>query len=603
MKIKTIAMLLAAALMLSLTSIYVLAESPDVQITAGAERGAVVSGTEIQVPVSITSNPGLVVGRVNVAWDHETLNLTSITYGTGLGQNNDSPEIINDGSYLVSFGDYTPGEDPGENWEETGVLFTLNFEVLEGAEAGTYPITLTGKSDDFLNNDVQEKAVAFTDGSVELYNQLNAVELTVEAPVKGAVPQATMEAGTGYTAAIAWSGEPETFAANTAYTATVVLTPGESYGFAADATATVNGETVTAERNAEGKLVMSYEFPATGKYEIAEVALNITTPVKDQVPQDTMADGDNYTATISWNGDPEIFAPNTVYTATVVLTANENYVFAEGVTATVNDKAATATIGVDGKLTVTYEFPATESKDPQTITCENVTATYGDAPKVLEAVASDNGVITYAVAEGEDVISIADGKVTFLKVGTAKITVYAAETEDYAKAEKTIDVTVSAADYTYAMNALTQYVKAGSDLSKITVAAAAGTGVNDEEVSGSVVWYTDEDCTVAATADAFATVGEVTLYGAFTATNDNYVKTAKVTAVTFTVLANGDVNADGRVSTADAMIFFRYLANWSGYAERMLCLDAADVNNDGFVNMEDATHLARHLAGWNSYDI
>ena len=930
MKKKWIGVLLFVAMLLSVMSISVMAEGVDVQLAAGTDRGAAVSGTEIQIPVSIVKNPGLVVGRVNVEWDHQVLNLTGITYGTGLGQNNDSPEIENDGSYLISFGDYTPGEDPGANWEdENVVLFTLNFVVLEDAAAGTYPITLTGKSDDFLNNDIEEKSVAFTNGSVELYNLINTVELAVEAPVKGATPQATVAAGTGYTGTVGWSGEPEEFAANTAYTATVVLTPEASYEFAAattatvngaeatavvtdgklvvtytfpatekaevasaaleiaapktqkepvtsvsgtdytgvitwspevegkfaegveytatveltpvegtkfaesftatvngenveftvnedgtatgtvafpatgeplnshlqwveddselyadtnlwtllkpesqyykgtnngwtnhstvrsvtipvkpgdkiyassfgakpgnggtsngiavtffygdavisfhgttdsdpnstynlfkengylivpeganavcvpmwnkgqdavlniltlpkriaavnvtdvtpvpgatpvtevageefngtvvwegnpekfatetvysatftltakegykfpaDATATVNGETAVAERNEEGKLVVTYTFPATGKNQISSVALSITAPVKDQEPQNTIEAGENYTGTISWNGDPDKFAPNTVYTATVVLTPNESYAFAVDTAATVNGESATVSLGEDGKLSVTYEFPATAPKDEQTITCDNVTATYGDAEKILNAVTSGDGAITYAVAEGEDVISIADGKVTFKKAGNAKITITVAETERYAAAEKTVEVTVSAADYTYAINALAQYIKVGSELSKISVAPAVGSGVNGEAVSGSLVWYTDEVCTEEATAEAFAAVGDVTLYGAFTATDDNYVKTAKITAVTFKVVANGDVNADGRVSTADAMIFFRYIADWSGYAEKMLCMDAADINNNGNVNLEDATCLARYLAGWKDY--
>ena len=153
------------------------------------------------------------------------------------------------------------------------------------------------------------------------------------------------------------------------------------------------------------------------------------------------------------------------------------------------------------------------------------------------------------------------------------------------------------------MKATTQNVKVGSQLIKITVAPNAGTGVGDELVAGSVVWYTNEDCTEEATADVFANKGEVTLYGAFTATNANYVANAKVNAVTFTVVANGDVNCDGKVSAADAMILSRNLANWDGYEERILCKDAADINNDGEFGAADVMQLTRYLAGWTGYTI
>ena len=92
---------------------------------------------------------------------------------------------------------------------------------------------------------------------------------------------------------------------------------------------------------------------------------------------------------------------------------------------------------VNGTLTITV-------KNVQTITAADVTLTYGDAGKKIGATTNGDGAISYAVASGDDVISVADdGTITALKAGTATVEITAAETFDYAKATKTITVTVN----------------------------------------------------------------------------------------------------------------------------------------------------------------
>ena len=80
----------------------------------------------------------------------------------------------------------------------------------------------------------------FTDFTPELVAAADGDEIvtiesalySVTAPVKAATPQASPDGGTGYPAAIAWSPTDSTFAASTAYTATVTLTAAAGYQFA-----------------------------------------------------------------------------------------------------------------------------------------------------------------------------------------------------------------------------------------------------------------------------------------------------------------------------------------------------------------------------------
>lgn len=59
--------------------------------------------------------------------------------------------------------------------------------------------------------------------------------------------------------------------------------------------------------------------------------------------------------------------------------------------------------------------------------------------------------------------------------------------------------------------------------------------------------------------------------------------------------AAGDLNADGAVTSADAVLLARYLADLTELSEEQLL--AADVNDDGIVSSADAVLLARFLAG------
>ena len=101
----------------------------------------------------------------------------------------------------------------------------------------------------------------------------------------------------------------------------------------------------------------------------------------------------------------------------------------------------TTTIG-SAKVTV-------NAKQTQTITADNVTATYGDTDKKVTAMTNGNGAISYAVKDGSgDYIDVdaSTGALTIKKVGTATVIVTAAETSTYAQATKEVTVTINKAN-------------------------------------------------------------------------------------------------------------------------------------------------------------
>ena len=94
-------------------------------------------------------------------------------------------------------------------------------------------------------------------------------------------------------------------------------------------------------------------------------------------------------------------------------------------------------------------------KNAQTITADDVAATYGDTDKSVSASVTDpetgGGAISYAVKQGSgDYIDVnaTTGVLTIKKAGTAYVTVTAAETQTCEQATKDVEVTVTAADPT-----------------------------------------------------------------------------------------------------------------------------------------------------------
>ena len=105
---------------------------------------------------------------------------------------------------------------------------------------------------------------------------------------------------------------------------------------------------------------------------------------------------------------------------------------------------------ITGEKTFTYSFKA---KGNQTISAENMTVTYGDKDKKINArvtsPATGSGALSYAVKEGDAVtVNPSTGALTILKAGTATITVTAAGTADYLAATKDVTVTVNKANVT-----------------------------------------------------------------------------------------------------------------------------------------------------------
>lgn len=64
---------------------------------------------------------------------------------------------------------------------------------------------------------------------------------------------------------------------------------------------------------------------------IKDCSIDVAAPVTGEKPQSELGDSDYFTGTISWNCSTDTFQENTVYTATIKLTAKEGYVFSKNI--------------------------------------------------------------------------------------------------------------------------------------------------------------------------------------------------------------------------------------------------------------------------------
>ncbi|WP_256762103.1 S-layer homology domain-containing protein [Cohnella sp. WQ 127256] len=182
----------------------------------------------------------------------------------------------------------------------------------------------------------------------------------VTVPVKGATPVTTIADTAEYTATIDWSPVAATFAANTAYTATITITPKAGYtltGIAKDFF-TVAGATTTTNDADSG--VITAVFPATAAAPISSSAITgVTVPVKGATPVTTLADTAEYTATIAWSPVAATFAANTPYTATITITPKAGYTLTSVAKDFFTVAGATTTTNDADSGVITAVFPAT----------------------------------------------------------------------------------------------------------------------------------------------------------------------------------------------------------------------------------------------------
>lgn len=212
-------------------------------------------------------------------------------------------------------------------------------------------------------------------------------------PVIGDTPVSAAKETEEYTAAVSWNGDPETFAADQVYTATIIISPKQGYtltgvnenffkieGAEASNKAesgtvtavfpkTAAGEPITESSDEAGKSINAL-FVTLLTVTDAAIAIpsidGITVPVKGETPDTTADETAEYTASITWIGNPTVFAASTAYSAEITITPKTGYTLT-GVTENFFTVAGAAATNPADSGVVTAVFPITGPDVPQLI--------------------------------------------------------------------------------------------------------------------------------------------------------------------------------------------------------------------------------------------
>ena len=120
------------------------------------------AGRTVILQISAAENTGYAAGTLDVEWDSSALILKAVQYDSALAPMNQAAPIGEGGRYRLAFGSYIAAE----NFSETGVFFTLEFEIAENAKPGSCTIALRNPT--IYNNDIQRISVTAADGNVTL---------------------------------------------------------------------------------------------------------------------------------------------------------------------------------------------------------------------------------------------------------------------------------------------------------------------------------------------------------------------------------------------------------------------------------------------------
>jgi hypothetical protein len=371
-------------------------------VTNEANSGIITAVFPATEPLSSTISPNSVTFDLYSG----SSNYADISVALVLNENaltgiyNGSTELIADTDYTVS-----------------GTTATILTSYLEALSEGDTNLTLK-----FSEGDDQVLTVSVSD-TTPIPITMTTIE-GVMPPAKNAVPVTTITETDQFTGTVAWSPNDSLFAAETAYTATITLTPKGLYTLTGVGANVFSVAGATFVLNNVNSGVITAVFPATA---IADSALNPKTATFDKYA----ASDNNANVSIAMTLNENTLSG--IYNASTALVSGTDYSMS-GATVTI-DKAYLSTL-TTGSTPLTFKF---NSGADQTLTIAVV-----DTTPIID-IATIGGV-TVPVKNGIPVATITEtaqytGTVTWSPSGDffAPETVYTATITLTPKADYTLN--------------------------------------------------------------------------------------------------------------------------------------------------------------------
>ena len=147
---KTIKTLLSALIAVAMiVSMSVMSFAKNIA-TVYSETFTATAGENIDVPVYIKDNPGLMGYKFTISYNKSVFTPVKVTQGTAIksGNFNDSIDTSKNNEFVVLWSNTA-------NASDNGLLFTVNFKT-DSAAKGEYTITIKYSRDDTFNENWQE---------------------------------------------------------------------------------------------------------------------------------------------------------------------------------------------------------------------------------------------------------------------------------------------------------------------------------------------------------------------------------------------------------------------------------------------------------------
>ena len=142
-------------------------ETPYDGLAVTAKKVTAKAGSEVEIPISISKNPGIAGFKFKISYDKSVLIPISITKGSAFG-NGTLNSNINQGGDLSNLDEVTAYWSNPSNVSDDGEMFTVKFKVSDNATDGTYPITLTYEDGDITNQTFDNINPKIINGAVTL---------------------------------------------------------------------------------------------------------------------------------------------------------------------------------------------------------------------------------------------------------------------------------------------------------------------------------------------------------------------------------------------------------------------------------------------------
>ena len=299
--------------------------------------------------------------------------------------------------------------------------------------------------------------------------------------------------------------------------------------------AAVEGEAYATDATiTDGKVALTKAL-AAGDYKVVADGFTYTFSVSEEAVAEVQ-NADLANATVALAKTSYVYTGKQIKPA-VTVTSAKGTTLVKDTDYTVayenNTNFGTATVTVTGKGSYTGSKKVTFSitAAAQTITATNKSVVYGKTVK-LAATTSGDGKLTYKSADTSVAKVSAAGVVTPVKVGSVKVTITAAKTDNYKAATKTVTVTVTKAASTIKLAAQTQ---------AYTGEALAYSGKVTKTGSGGKVTYkyfSDAKCTKEVKAANVKNAGTYYVKATVAATANYKAATSAAAKLTITKAAN-----------------------------------------------------------------